>query len=96
VLVYLMGDLLVVRFHDALAEAKQPLAELLPAEKHQDILEDLEAMHNHLIEITRPSIAAIVEKVTGIEVVAAQHELNATTGEKVFFFTLARSPDCLQ
>ena len=96
VFVYLMGDLLVVRFQGVFAEAKQQLAELLPVERRQGVLNDLKEVQNHLIEITRPIIEAMVEKITAVKVVATQHEINATTGEKVFFFTLARSPDFLK
>ena len=96
VLVYLMGDLLVVRFPGGLAEIKQPLAELLPAERQQEVLKDLRALQRHLIETTRPVIEAIVEKITAVKVLTTQHEIDADTGEKVFFFTLARSPDLLE
>lgn len=96
VVVYLMGDLLVVRFQGVFAEAKRQLAELLPVERRQEVLKDLKKIQNHLIEVTRPVIEAMIEKITAVKVVAAKHEINATTGEKVFFFTLARSPECLK
>jgi uncharacterized protein YbcI len=92
----LMGDLLVVRFQSVFAEAKQQLAELLPVERCQGVLNDLKEIQNHLIDVTRPVIEAMIEKITAVKVVAAKHEINATTGEKVFLFTLARSPDCLE
>ena len=38
VVVYLMGDLLVVRFQGVFAEAKQQLAELLPVERRQGVM----------------------------------------------------------
>ena len=96
VLVYLMGYLVIVRFQGVFAEAKQQLAELLPVEKRQAVLNDLKEVQNHLIEVTRPVIEAMIEKITSVKVVAAKHEINTTTGEKVFFFTLARSPDFLE
>ena len=96
VFAYLMGDLVVVRFQGVFAEAKQQLAELLPVERRQGVLNDLKEIQNHLIKVTRPVIEAMIEKITAVKVVAAKHEINATTGEKVFLFTLARSPDFLE
>ena len=96
VFAYLMGYLVVVRFQGVFAEAKQQLAELLPVERRQAVLNDLKEVQSHLIEITRPVIEAMIEKITAVKVVAAKHEINAATGEKVFFFTLARSPDFLE
>jgi uncharacterized protein YbcI len=96
VFAYLMGSLVVVRFQGFFAEAKQQLAELLPVERRQGVLNDLKEVQSHLIEVTRPIIEAMIEKITAVKVVAAKHEINAITGEKVFFFTLARSPDCLE
>ena len=90
VLVYLMGNLVVVRFQGVFAEAKQQLAELLPVERRQGVLNDLKEVQSHLIEITRPIIEAMIEKITAVKVVAAKHEINAITGEKVFFFTLCK------
>ena len=93
---YLMGDLLVVRFQGVFAEAKQQLAELLSTEKRQEFLKDLKEVQGHLVKITLHIVEAMVEKITGVEVLAAQHEIDATTGEKVFFFTLAHAPECLE
>jgi uncharacterized protein YbcI len=87
--VYLLGDLLAVRLQSALAETKQQLTKLRPAEKEQGLLESI---RSHLIKATRPVINAMIEKVTGVEVVATHHDINTTTGEDVFIFTLARSP----
>ena len=91
--VCLLGDLLVVRLRSVLAEAKQQLAKLLPAEKGQGLLKEV---RSHLIKTIRPVIEAMVEKITGVKVVTTQHDINATTGEEVFVFTFARSPDFLK
>ena len=96
VFVCLMGDLLVVRFQGVFAEAKQQLAELLPVERQQDVMKDLKEVQSHLIEMSRPIIEAMVEKITAVKVVNTQHQIDAATGEKVFLFTLARSPDFLK
>jgi uncharacterized protein YbcI len=91
--VCLLGDLLVVRFRSVLAEAKQQLAKLLPAEKGQGLLKDV---RSHLIKTIRPAIEAMVEKITNAKVVTTQHDINATTGEEVFVFTFTRSPEFLK
>ena len=46
--------------------------------------------------MSRPIIEAMVEKITAVKVVNTQHQIDAATGEKVFLFTLARSPDFLK
>jgi uncharacterized protein YbcI len=96
VFVHLMGELLVVRFQGFFAEAKQQFAELLPVGRRQEVLRDLKDVQGHLITTTCHVIDAMVEKITGVEVVTAKHEIDATTGEELFFFTLARSPNCLK
>jgi uncharacterized protein YbcI len=90
---YLLGDLLVVRLRSVLAEAKQQLAELLPAEEDRDLLKQT---RSSLMETIRPIMEATVVKVTGVKVVTMHHDINTTTGEEVFIFTLARSPDFLK
>jgi uncharacterized protein YbcI len=96
VFVHLMGKLLVVRFQGFFAEAKQQFTELLPTDRRREVLKDLKAVQNHLIATTRHIIEAMVEKITDVKVVVAEYDIDATTGEKVFFFTLARSPDCCE
>jgi uncharacterized protein YbcI len=91
--VCLIEDILVVRLRSVLAEAKQQLAKLLPAERGQGLLKDV---RTHLIQTIRPAINAMIEKITNVDVVTTQHDINATTGEEVFVFTLARSPDLLK
>jgi uncharacterized protein YbcI len=88
--VCLIEDILVVRFRSVLAEAKQQLAKLLPAEKGQGLLKDV---RSHLIRTIRPAIEAMVEKIANTQVVTTQHDINAATGEEVFVFTFARSPE---
>jgi uncharacterized protein YbcI len=96
VLVYLMGDLLMVRFQNVFAEAKRQLAELLPAERQDGVLKDLKQVQNYFDKLTCPTLEAIIEKITTVNVLTSRHEIDATTGENVFFFTLARPPDFLE
>ena len=50
VVVYLMGDLLVVRFQGVFAEAKQQLADLLPVERCQGVMKDLKEVQSVLFQ----------------------------------------------
>ena len=87
---HLLGDLLVVRLQGVLTAAEQHLVKSLPAEKGRDLLKQV---RTHLIEMARPILEAMVEKVTGVKVVTMHHDISTKTGEEVVVFTLARSPD---
>jgi uncharacterized protein YbcI len=91
--VCLLADILVVRLRSVLAEAKEQLAKLLPAEKGQGELKDV---RSELIKTISPALEEMIEKITGAKVATTQHDINATTGEEVFVFTLARTPDILK
>jgi uncharacterized protein YbcI len=86
---YLIGDLVVVRLKGVLTVAEQQLVASLTAEKGRDLLKEV---RTQLIETARPVMEAMVEKVTGIEVVSLHHDISTTTGEEVVIFTLAKSP----
>ena len=63
---HLIGDLLVVRLRGVLTAAEQQLVKTLPAEKGRDLLKQV---RTHLIETARPVLEALVQEVTGEEVV---------------------------
>ena len=86
---YLIGDLLVVRLKGVLTVAEQQLVAALPAEKGRDLLKQVRI---HLIETARPTMEAMVQEVTGVEVVSLHHDISTATGEEVVLFTLAESP----
>jgi uncharacterized protein YbcI len=87
---HLLGDLLVVRLQGVLTAAEQHLVKSLSPEKGRNLLKQV---RTHLIETARPTMEAMVEKVTGIKVVSMHHDIGTFTGEEVVLFTLARSPD---
>ncbi len=87
---HLLGDCLVVRLQGVLTAAEQHLAKSLPCEKGRDLLKQVRI---HLIETSRPIMAAMIEKITGVKVVSMHHDISTTTGEEVVLFTLAHSPD---
>ena len=88
---HLLGDLLVVRLQGVLTAAEQHLVKSLSADKGRDLLKQV---RTHLIETARPVMEAMVQEITGIEVLTLHHDISTATGEEVVLFTLARSPDC--
>lgn len=86
---HLIGDLLVVRLHGVLTAAEQQLVKTLLPEKGRDLLKQV---RTQLIELARPVMEAMVQAVTGINVVSLHHDISTTTGEEVVLFTLEESP----
>src|SRR5450755_2499389 len=80
---HLLGDLLVVRLQGVLTAAEQQLVKSLAAEKGRDLLKQV---RTHLIEAARPILEAMVEKVTGVNVVTLHHDISTLTGEEVVLF----------
>jgi uncharacterized protein YbcI len=86
---YLIGDLLVVRLKGVLTVAEQQLVAALPAEKGRDLLKQVRI---HLVETARSTMEAMIQGVTGVEVVSLHHDISTVTGEELVIFTLAESP----
>src|SRR5258708_4807222 len=86
---HLVGDLLVVRLQGILTAAEQHLVKSLPAEKGRDLLKQV---RTHLIETARPVMEALVEDVTGVQVLSLHHDISTVTGEEVVLFTLQKVP----
>jgi uncharacterized protein YbcI len=86
---YLLNDLVVVRLKGVLTEAEQHLAKTLPSEKGRDLLK---LVRTHLIEVARPTLATVVEGITGRKVVTLHHDISTVTGEEVVLFTLDDAP----
>jgi uncharacterized protein YbcI len=86
---HLIDDLVVVRLKGVLTAAEQHLVKTLQPEKGRDLLKQV---RSHLIEIARPTMAAMVQDITGVNVVSLHHDISTTTGEEVVLFTLAESP----
>ena len=87
---HLIGDLLVVRLAGVLTAAEQQLVKSLSAEKGRDLLKQV---RTHLIETARPLMEAMVQEVTGVNVLSLHHDISTNTGEEVVLFTLAAPPD---
>ena len=85
---YLLGDFVVVRLQGLLTLAEQQLAKI-PSEKGRDLLKQV---RTHLIETAKPLMQAIVQEITGVQVVSLHHDISTVTGEAFILFTLAESP----
>jgi uncharacterized protein YbcI len=85
----LIGDLLVIRLQGVLTAAEQHLVKTLHAEKGRDLLKQVRIQ---FIEAARPILEAMVNEVTGVNVVTLHHDISTKTGEEVVLFTLAKSP----
>lgn len=86
---YLIGDLLVVRLKGVLTAAEQHLVQSLPSSKGRDLLKQV---RTQLIETAHPIMAAMVQKITEVNVVSLHHDISTITGEEVIIFTLEESP----
>jgi uncharacterized protein YbcI len=86
---HLIDDLLIVRLRGVLTAAEQHLVKSLPADKGRDLLKQV---RTHLIEAARPLMEAMVQKVTGAQVVSLHHDISTVTGEEVVLFALAEAP----
>jgi len=87
---YLIGDLLVIRLRGVLTAAEQNLVKSLPSARGRDLLKEV---RTQLIETARPLKVAVIEDITGVDVVSMHHDISTVTGEEILIFTLAEVPD---
>jgi uncharacterized protein YbcI len=86
---HLFDEILLVRPQGVLTAAEQHLVKSQPAEKGRDLLKQV---RTHLIETARPLMEAMVQEITGMNVISLHHDVSTVTGEEVVLFTLAKSP----
>jgi len=86
---HLIDDLVVVRLKGVLTAAEQHLVKTLPTDKGRDLLKQV---RSHLIEIARPTMAAMIEGITAVKVVSLHHDISTVTGEEIVVFALSQSP----
>jgi uncharacterized protein YbcI len=86
---HLRGDILLVRLHGVVTAAERQLAKASPAGRGLVLLKQ---MRDTLVEANRQIMEAIVEKVTGAQVLSLHHDLSTVTGEEVLVFILAETP----
>ena len=87
---HLIGDLVVVRLQGVLTAAEQQLVKTLPPEKGRDLLKEV---RTQLIELARPTLAAMIHETTGVDVLSLHHDISTVTGEEVILFALAETPN---
>ena len=87
---YLLGDFVVVRLQDLLTPAERQLAKF-PSERGRDLLKQV---RTQLIETAKPQMQALVQAITGVQVVSLHHDISTVTGEAFVVLTLAESPAC--
>ncbi len=88
---FLISDLVVVRLKGVLTPAEQHLVKMLPSEKGRYLLKQV---RNHLLDVARPTLGAMIEGITGVKVVCMHHDICTVTGEEVVLFSLAEAPLC--
>jgi uncharacterized protein YbcI len=86
---HLIDGLVIVRLKGVLTAAEQHLVKTLTPEKGRDLLKQV---RSHLIEIARPTMEAMVQEITGVQVISLHQDISTVTGEEVVLFTLAESP----
>jgi uncharacterized protein YbcI len=58
-------------------------------EKGRDLLKDV---RTQLIEIARPTLEALIEKIMGVKIVSLHHDISTLTGEEIVVFSLVETP----
>ena len=86
---FLLGDLVVVRMQGVLTAAEQHLVTTLIPEKGRDLLKQV---RTQLIELARPTLAAMIQEATGVPAISLHHDISTATGEEVILFTLSGVP----
>jgi uncharacterized protein YbcI len=86
---HLIADLLLVRLCSVLTSAEQQLVKTFPPDKGRGLLKQV---RTQLMETGRPALEAMVQEITGVEVVSLHHDISTVTGEEVVLFTLAAVP----
>ena len=86
---HLIGDLLVLRLFGVLTVAERQLITSLDVEKGRNLVKQV---RTQLIETARPVLEALIEEVTGVQLLSLHHDLSTTTGEECFLFTLTAAP----
>lgn len=85
----LINDLLLIRLQGVLTAAEQHLVQTQSPEKGRDLLKDV---RTQLIEIARPALETLVEKITGTRIISLHHDISTISGEEVIIFSLHHMP----
>ena len=86
---FLINDILLIRLQGVLTAAEQHLVKTQSPERGRDLLKDV---RTQLIEIARPALETLIEKIAGTTVVSLHHDISTVSGEEVIIFSLFRAP----
>lgn len=86
---FLVNDLLLVRLQGVLTAAEQHLVQTVSPEKGRDLLKDV---RTQLIEIARPTLESLIEKITGSKTLSLHHDISTIYGEEIIIFSLSSIP----
>ena len=86
---FLINDLLLIRLQGVLTAAEQHLVRTQSPERGRDLLKDV---RTQLIEIARPALETLIEKITGSKVISLHHDISTVNGEEVIIFSLHHRP----
>ena len=86
---HLVGDVLLVRLNGLLSEAESKLIE---AEPEKDGLKLFKQVRARLIDVARPVMDAVIQRVTGVKVLGLHHDFSVATREEFLLFTLSEPP----
>jgi uncharacterized protein YbcI len=86
---FLIEDLLLVRLQGVLTAAEQHLVQTMAPERGRDLLKDV---RTQLIEIARPMLESLIERVTGAKTISLHHDISTIYGEEVIIFALGSVP----
>lgn len=86
---HVIRDFILVRLQGVLTAAEQNLVKSLSRDRGRDLLKQV---RTHLVETARPQMAALIQGITGVQVVSLHHDISTVTGEEVLMFTLSTPP----
>lgn len=90
---FVINDLLLIRLQGVLTAAEQHLVQTQSPEKGRDLLKDV---RTQLVEIARPALETLIEKITDTKVVSLHHDISTVSGEEVIIFSLSSIPSFRQ
>ena len=86
---HLIADIVLVRLSGVMTPAERQLVNGHDAEKGCNLVKQV---RTQLVESARPVLKAIVEKVTGVQMISLHHDLSTASDEEVIVFTLVAVP----
>ena len=87
---YLIDDLVLVRLKGVLTQAEHKLAKASGDTKGRDLIKQVRI---ELLEKGRDLLEAVVQSITGLQVISLHTDISTSTGERVIIFTLEAAPD---